>query len=140
MGTFIFRSTDQKTKEQLLAVLTRMQNRSIDITQWLGFPGQTLLVCEDWDWLAVMQWMQDNGFVKQNPVRPPLKAFEDWLHENDVPQRKAHYSAYEMSLAHRRINGARYPWNEVKHDLGMIRRWRILYKDLTRLLLEESAR
>ena len=139
MGKFIFLSKDNERTEQLLAVLTRMQNRSIDITQWLGFPGQTLLVCEDWDWLAVLQWLQDNGFVKQNPVRPPLKPFEDWLRENNVPQRNAHYSAYEMSLAHRRIFGARYPWNEVQHDLGMIRRWRILYNDLTRLFNEETA-
>lgn len=140
MGTKILLSNDKKRKEQLLVVLNRMQNRSIDITSWLGFPGRIMLVCEDWDWLAVLQWLQDNGLMKQNPMRPPLKAFEEWLRDNNVPQRKAHYSAYEMSLAHRHINGARYPWNEVQCDPGMIRRWRILYNDLTRLFNEESAR
>ena len=139
MGNYIFVSNDTETREQVLRVLNRMQRRAINIKPWLGFDARIWLVCEDWDWLAVMQWLQDNGLVKQNPVRPPLKAFAEWLRENSVPQQHAHYSAYELSLAYRRIGGARYPWTEVKHDLGMIRRWRILYNDLTKLLLEESA-
>jgi len=131
MEKSIFKSSDEKTREQVLRVLNRIQSRRIKAYIWL--------IYEDWDWLAVLQWLQDNGLLKSNPKRPPLKAFERWLRENNVPQRHTHYSAYELSLAHRRIEGARYPWNEVKHDQGMIRRWRCLYKDLTKLFFEEVA-
>lgn len=139
MGKNIFVSSDTKTREQVLRVLYRIQLRIINIKPWLGIEASKRLVCEDWDWLAIMQWLQDNGFVKHNPVRPPLKAFAEWLRENNVQQRNAHYSAYELSLAYRHIGGARYPWIGVKCDSGLIRRWLILYKELTTLLLEESA-
>lgn len=115
-------------KEQTLQVLTRIQRFYINDEF-----GSIWLVYEDWDWLAILQWLQDNGLFKNNPTRPPFKAFENWLNENNVPHIRAHYTAYEMSLAHRRIGGARYPWNEVTVDLGMIRRWRILYNQLSEL-------
>lgn len=128
MGKFIFLSKDTEKKEQVLQVLTNVQ-RCIFEEELGRYP----LVCEDWDWLVIMQWLQDNGLFKNNPMRPPLKAFENWLNENNVPHVRAHYTAYEMSLAHRRIGGARYPWNEVMVDRGMIRRWRKLYTRLSKL-------
>lgn len=135
MGTFIFLSKDTETKEQVLQVLTRIQRFYIKHDL-----GQLWLVWENWDWLVIMQWLQDNGLFKNNPMRPPLKAFEEWLNENNVPHVRCKYTAYELSLAHRRIGGARYPWNEVKVDLGMIWRWRVLYRYLTILMQEESAK
>ena len=137
MGNYIFLSKDTETMEQTLRVLTRIQQFYINDEL-----GRMWLVCEDWDWLAILQWLQDNGLFKNNPKRPPLKAFENWLNENNVPHVRAHYTAYEMSLAHRRIGGARYPWNDVNVDLGMIRRWRIMYYQLSRLLsgqIEDKA-
>ena len=117
-------------KEQTLQVLTRIQRFYINDEL-----GRIRLVCEDWDWLAILQWLQDNGLFKNNPMRPPLKAFENWLNENNVPHVRANYTAYEMSLVHRRIGGARYPWNEVTVDPGMIWRWRIIYDQLSKLLV-----
>lgn len=140
MGKFIFLSKDTETKEQVLQVLNLVQRRLINIKPWVGYDQTLHLVYEDWDWLVVMQWLQDNGLLKSNPKRPPLKAFEQWLRENTVPQLHTHYSAYELSLAVRRIGGAHYPWKEVKVDLGMIRRWRVLYRYLTKLMQEESAK
>lgn len=112
--------------ETVTEVLRRIQLRRIPNRYWL--------VCEEWDWLAILQCLQDNGLFKSNPSRPPFAAFERWLREMNVPEIGARYSAYEMSLAYRRIGGAHYPWTEVTVDLGMIRRWRVLYKDLTQLL------
>ena len=123
-------------KEQMLQVLTRIQRFYVKDEL-----GRMWLVWEAWDWLAIMQWLQDNGLFTNNPKRPPLKAFVTWLKANSVPCIQAHYNAYEMSLAHRRIDGARYPWDKVKVEPGMIRRWRILYNQLSRLrvLPEDSA-
>ena len=47
---------------------------------------KVFLVTEDWDWLVIMQCLQDHGLFKLNPKRPPLKAFEEWVRENKVPQ------------------------------------------------------
>lgn len=140
MGNYIFLSKDTETKEKVLQVLNLVQSRLINIKPWVGYDQTLDLVYEDWDWLVVMQWLQDNGLLKSNPMRPPLTAFEQWLRENYVPQYRTHYSAYELSLAHRHIGGARYPWSEVKNDLGMIRRWRILYNDLTRLMNDKPTK
>ena len=112
--------------ETITEVLTRIQLRRVPDRYWL--------VCEEWDWLAIMQCLQDNGWFKTNPRRPPFAAFERWLQDMNIPVIGAPYSAYEMSLAYRRIEGAHYPWTEVTVDPGMIRRWRILYKDLAQLL------
>ncbi len=131
----IFLSKDTKTREQVLQVLTRIQRFYINHEL-----GHLWLVWENWDWLAIMQWLQDNGILKNNPKRPPLKAFEEWLNENNVPHVRCNYTAYELSLAHRRIDGARHPWDEVQVDLGMISRWRVLYRYLTKLMQEESAK
>ncbi len=128
MGNYIFLSKDTEKKEQTLRVLIYIQRYYFDEEL-----GRMWLVCEDWDWLAIMQWLQDNGLLKINPKRPPFKAFEKWLSENNVPQIRTHYTAYEMSLAYRRIRGARYPWDEVLVDRGMIRRWCRVYARLSNL-------
>lgn len=136
MKAYIFLG-NEKQKERVLQVLTSIQAFGfrniprIDPQTWIW------LMYEDWDWLAVMQWLQDNGLLKNNPKRPPLKAFEQWLCENNVPQLHTHYSAYKMSLAHRCIEGARYPWKNVtKHDTGLVWRWRYLYDEMTQLMSE----
>ena len=116
------------TQEQVLvAILTRIQRMH---TEWYT------LMTEHWDWLVVLQCMQDHGLFKSNPKRPPLAAFEQWLHEHDVPQLLAKCSVYEMSLASRALRGARYPWANATWEPYVLARWRVLYRTLDSMLHE----
>ena len=116
------------TQEQVLvAILTRIQRMH---TEWYT------LMTEHWDWLVVLQCMQDHGFFKSNPARPPFAAFDQWLHEHNVPQLLAHCSVYEMSLASRNLRNARYPWAGVTWEPYVLDRWRVLYRTLSKQLAE----
>lgn len=137
MRTNIFFTANREKEEQVLKEFIHVQNRVFPLKEWLGFESKNRLVCEPWDWLVMLQWLQDHGLVKSKPYRPPFKAFECWLRENEMPEIKIHCSTHELSLAHRHIHGARYPWLEVQRDRGLINRWRILYDDLTKLIPEQ---
>jgi len=113
--------------ETLTEVLERIQRMH---TEWYT------LISEDWDWLVVLQCMQDHGLFKSNPKRPPLGAFVLWLRENKVPQYLAKCSMREMSLANTGIRNARYPWANVMWEPAMLRRWRLLYRHLDKMLAE----
>ena len=116
------------TQEQVLvAILTRIQRMH---TEWY------ILMTEHWDWLVVLQCMQDHNLFKSNPKRPPLAAFDQWLHEHNVPQLLAHCSVYEMSLASRNLRNARYPWAGVTWEPYVLDRWRVLYRTLSKQLAE----
>ena len=117
--------------ETLDHVLERIQRMYI--------PERFILVWEDWDWLVVLQCMQDHGLFKSNPKRPPLGAVIQWLEEHNIPQHLAHASVYEMSLANRNIRNARYPWADVAWEPHVLHRWRILYRHLSKMLLEISC-
>lgn len=129
---------DREKEEQVLKEFIHVQNRVYSLKEWMGLDLKDRLVCEPWDWLVMLQWLQDHGLFKNNPTRPPLKAFERWLHENNMPEIRVKCTTHELSLAHRAINGARYPWTEIKRDPGLINRWRILYDDLTKLISEHE--
>ena len=116
------RSGKTETLEQVLERIQRMY-----------IPDRNFLMCEHWDWLVVLQCMQDHHMFKSNPKRPPLAAFEKWLHEHDIPQYLAHCSVYEMSLANRGIRNARYPWADVTWEPNVLPRWRRLYKELNKM-------
>ena len=117
--------------ETLDQVLERIQRMYI--------PERFILVWEDWDWIVVLQCMQDHGLFKSNPKRPPLGAFIHWLEKHNIPQYRTHASVYEMSLANRSIRNARYPWADVVWEPHVLRRWRILYRHLSKMLLEISC-
>ena len=114
--------------DYLVAILTRIQRMHV--------PDRYFLMCEHWDWLVVLQCLQDHNLFKSNPKRPPLAAFDKWLHDHDVPQLLAHCSVYEMSLASRRIRNARYPWADVTWEPYVVDRWHMLYRTLSQMLSE----
>ena len=117
--------------QNLVAVLTRIQRMHV--------PERYFLMWEHWDWLVVLQCMQDHGLFKSNPKRPPLAAFEQWLHEHDVPQLLAKCPVYEMSLASRALRGARYPWANATWEPYVLARWRVLYRTLDSMLHEMGS-
>ena len=89
---------------------------------------------EDRDWLVVLQCMQDHHLFKSNPKRPPLSAFRQWLEKEGIEQYFAQCIVREMSDANKLINGARYPWDDVHMEPGVLKRWRGLYRALDRRL------
>ena len=116
------------TQEQILvAILSRIQRMHV---------GLYTLMSEHWDWLVVMQCMQDHGLYKSNPKRPPLSAFAAWVKQQNIPQLLAHCSMREMSLANTGIRGARYPWADVTWEPYVLERWRVLYRTLSKMLTE----
>lgn len=118
----------EKTQEEVLvAILTCIQCQH---------SKSYILMTEHWDWFVVLQCLQDHGLFKSNPKRPPLGAFVLWLQEHHIPQYKAHASVYEMSLASRRLRSARYPWTGVAWEACVLARWRVLYKQLDKMLHE----
>lgn len=119
------RSGKTETLEQ---VLTRIQRMHV--------PNRYILMSEHWDWLVVLQCMQDHHLFKSNPKRPPLAAFEQWLRKQHVPQLLAHCSVREMSYANTGIRGARYPWADVHWEPYVLERWRVLYRTLDKFLSE----
>jgi hypothetical protein len=119
------------TQEQVLvAILTRIQRMH---TEWYT------LMTEHWDWLVVLQCMQDNNLFKSNPQRPPLSAFVRWMHAQNVPQVLAHCSMRKMSYANNMINGARYPWTDATWEPYVLKRWRVLYRTLSKMLYEMNV-
>lgn len=122
------RSGKTETLEQVLERIQRMY-----------IPNYTVLMGEDWDWLVVLQCMQDHGLFKTNPQRPPLSAFVRWMHAHGVKEELAHCSMRKMSYANNMINGARYPWTDVTWEPYVLQRWRILYDKLSHLLYEMEA-
>ena len=56
---------EQATQDDILvAILTRIQRMHV--------PDRYFLMWEHWDWLVVLQCMQDHNLFKSNPKRPPL--------------------------------------------------------------------
>ena len=116
------------TQEQILvAILACIQSIH---TEWYT------LMSEHWDWLVVLQCMQDHGLFKSNPQRPPFAAFEQWLRQQQVPQRIAHYSVRNLTYANNKIAGARYPWTNVQWEPHVLKRWRITYATLAQMLTQ----
>ena len=111
--------------ETITQVLTRIQR------MWI--PDRYILMSEHWDWLVVLQCLQDHNLFKSNPKRPPLAAFDQWLRQQNIPQLLAHCSVYEMSLANRGIRNARYPWADVTWEPNVLPRWRRLYQELNKM-------
>ena len=111
--------------EQLVAILTCLQDKQIE---------PYTLMTEHWDWLVVLQCMQDHGFFKSNPKRPPFAAFEQWLRHHNVPQIRAHCSVRNLTYINNKIAGARYPWTEVKWEPHILKRWRVTYATLATML------
>ena len=118
-------------QQQIPNVLNRLQHCT-----WGRY--HTYLVWEDWDWLVVLQCLQDHGLFKSNPQRPPLGAFVVWLHGLNVAEKRTHCSMREMSLANTGIRNARYPWADVAWEPYVLHRWRILYRTLDKLLTESD--
>lgn len=110
----------------LVAILTRIQRMQV--------PDRYILMCEHWDWLVVLQCMQDNGLFKTNPQRMPLTEFERWLQANNVPQMLAICTKRTMSYANDAIHGARYPWTDVDWNPHVLERWQCLYRTLETML------
>ena len=116
--------------EQVREVLIRVQRMRKVVQQDM----KVFLVSEDWDWLVIMQCMQDHGLVAQNTVRPPFSAFETWM--DCMPQYLSACNARKMGYAYNMLSGARYPWKEVDWYPYVLRRWRSLYRILDKMLTE----
>jgi hypothetical protein len=114
-------------KETLREVLERIQRMQVP---------DYLLMEDHGDWLVVLQCMQDRNLFKNNPQRPPLAAFEQWLRKQNVPQLMAHCSVRNLIYTNKKIKGARYPWAGVVWEPHVIKRWRVLYKTLDKMLAE----
>lgn len=113
--------------ESLAEVLERIQH--MRATQ-----SKNVLMAEDWDWLVVLQCLQENHLFKFNPRRPPLHAFVQWLQENNIPQPIARYQVRSMSYANTAIGNTRYPWTDVPWNRHVLERWQILYRTLHSML------
>jgi len=121
-------SAKSGNSETLDHVLERIQHMYI--------PERFYLVWEDWDWLVVLQCMQDHQLFKANPKRPPFTEFEQWLEQNNVPQLLAHCSERNLRYVNKKIRGARYPWKDVVWEPHVLRRWRVLYRTLDKMFIE----
>ena len=77
MKVFISNFPDTSAMPQLNSALTRIQLCYI--------PDSTFLMVEDWDWLVVLQCLQDHNLFKSHPQRPPLSDFETWLNDSHIP-------------------------------------------------------
>jgi len=121
------RSGKTETLEQVLTRIQRM---------WI--PDRYILMSEHWDWLVVLQCMQDNDLFTIHPQRMPLTEFTTWLRIHNVPQMLAKCTKRTMSYANDAINGARYPWDDVKWNPYVLERWRILYRTLDNMLQNMS--
>ena len=122
--------TTQASEKALAEVLTRIQGMYI--------PDRFWLIWEDWDWLVVLQCLQDHNLFLSHPKRPPLGAFVKWLHQHNIPELRTRFSVYQMSLASRQLGITRYPWTGCQWHPGILRRWRSLYRHLDRLLNEPT--
>ena len=115
--------------QKLVALLTSVQRISVNL---YGFMD------ESWDWLVALQWMQDHGMFKNNPKRPSFAAFKNWLHENNVPQRKEKCSLRSLTHVNQKIAGARFPWKGVMWEPNVLPRWRVMYRLMDRIWLTLS--
>ena len=132
--TLVEMKTINVTDEQLCEVLERLQRmRKIVKTDIKVF-----LVTEDWDWLVIMQCMQDHGLFKVNPERMPYADFETWM--SRMPQYLSECSAIKLARAGRTLHYARYPWKGLEWNPHVLVRWRALYQILSRLLDELNTR
>ena len=117
--------------ETLTEVLERIQRMRV---RRAGMELACPLIFEDWDWLIVLQCLQDHNLFKSNPQRPPLGAFVAWVHQNDIPLYSTNCTMRSMSLANNHINGVRYPWADVQWAPHIVARWRVLYYHLNAML------
>ena len=118
------------TDEQLREVLHRLQwTRKV-----VKVDIKVFLVTEDWDWLVIMECLQDHGIFKVNPKRMPFRAFEDWM--QCMPQYLSECRAEKLKRANNIVEGARYPWKDVNWYPCVLRRWRTLYQILDKMLTE----
>lgn len=117
------RSGKTETLEQVLERIQRMY-----------IPDHYFLMCEHWDWLVVLQCLQDHGLFKTNPKRMPLTEFAAWIHDHGVPQLLAKCTKRTMSYANEAIQLARYPWDGTEWNENVLKRWRILYRTLENML------
>ena len=99
---------------------------------------KVFLVTEDWDWLVIMECLQDHGMFKVNPERMPYAEFETWMQQ--MPQYLSECSAIKLARAGRTLHNARYPWKGVDWNPHVLVRWRALYQILSRLLDELNTR
>ena len=123
--------------EQLREVLRHLQR----MRKIVRGDIKAFLVAEDWDWLVIMECLQDHGMFVSYPDRMPFKAFETWMQQ--MPQYLSECHARNMGRVYNNIlSGARYPWKDVQWYPWVLRRWRALYQILDRMLteLENSMR
>ena len=99
---------------------------------------KVFLVTEDWDWLVIMECLQDHGMFKVTPERMPYADFETWMRQ--MPQYLSECSAIKLARAGRTLHYARYPWNDVDWNPHVLVRWRALYRILSRQLEELNTR
>jgi len=128
MKTILHDTAHSGQNESLDLILTRIQRMHV--------PNRYILMSEHWDWLVVLQCLQDHNLFRSNPKRPPLSAFAAWVKQQNITQLLAHCSMREMSLANTGIRGARYPWAHVAWEPHVLERWRVLYQTLDKLLNE----
>ena len=122
-------SARSEKTESLEQVLNRIQRMLVSDGYHHYF-----LMGDDWDWLVVLQCLQDNGHFKSHPRRPPFAEFVRWLTEHHVPHYYAHYNARKLSNAYKKIGGAVHPWTNVDLSPHMLLRWRDLYFNLDKML------
>ena len=122
-------TTQTETLRSVLCRIQKMHKTKNDLTIYL--------VCDDSDWLVIMQCLQDHGLFRQSS-RPPLKEFVGWMASAQIPQYLTICEPYYMSMASRELKGARYPWRGVTWNPRMLVRWRALYQILDRKLTEQG--
>lgn len=118
------------TQDEKLAI-------ALEHIQILLTKNDYFLMCEDWDWLVVLQCLQDHGLFQKNPKRMPLTAFIKKLEELNIPVYGVPYDMRSMSYANTKINNMRYPWDGCKTMPDyIIARWQRLYRLLQYIMTE----
>jgi|GEM_PF-2955037 len=117
--------------ERLVAILARIQHMRV--------PDHYILMSENWDWLVVLQCLQDHGLFKTNPQRPPFTDFNHWCHQANIPEVRTKRKMRTMSHVNSKLKGARYPWTDTKWHPQVLARWRVLYQTLDHMLVVISS-
>ena len=92
------------------------------------------IIAEDIDWLIVLFVLFEQEIIHKGQ-RPPYSAFESWIQSN-VTLYNAAPNAYQLSVMARRLADAVRPWQSKHAPKHAVRKWQVLYHQLTQLVTQ----
>lgn len=92
------------------------------------------IIVENTDWLIVLHVLFEQEVIRKG-VRPPYVAFENWIRTN-VTLYNAAPRAERLGAMARRLADAHHPWQSAKAPKNVVRKWQVLYHQLTKLVTQ----